>query len=455
MIDLFSPDADVHIMGCAGAGMSSLAIVLVEAGARVSGCDAKGGPVVDDLVTRGVRVDVGHSPTHVHANMSWVTASPAIARTSAELTAADDLGVRVVSRREMLASLGTQRRVVGVAGTHGKTTTTSMLVAIFHAAARDPGRLLGAPVAGIGPGGHWGSEPEILVEVDESFGTFTLVAPAALAVLNVDPDHLDYYGDVATLEQAFSDLVSRTTGPVVVWADHEGARRVADASGGVVRTVGRSDTVDHVVHSEVFRRDGSHFTLELPHGALDVSLRVPGTLNVANAATAAVLAHECGVDAEAIIEGLATFGGAPRRFERRAAIEGVDVVDDYAHLPLEVRETIAAARAAGYTSIVAVFQPHRVTRTRALAPDFADAFEGVRDLIVTDIYTAGEPNPDGINGSLVADAVSRGQKPPRVSYVPSLDDAGRVVASRLAGADLILLLGAGNVTDVLATVTGP
>jgi len=448
--DIFTPGAHVHIMGCAGAGMSALAQLLHERGLVVTGCDLRDGDVAAQLRASGVDVAIGHSAAHIDTDVAYLTASPAVPAEHEEVRAALAAGVSVLRRPDVLGALGEAASVVGVAGTHGKTTTTSMLAAIFHAAGRDPGRLLGAPVAGVGDSGHWGKDPEVLVEVDESYGTFAQLSPAALGLLNVDPDHLDFYGDLATLEAAFTSLVERTRGPVVVWVDHVGAARVVERSAVSAVSVGRDPaTADVLVTDETWDRDGSTFSLRFGDEVVKVRLQVPGSLNVANAAVAAVLARECGIPSDAIVAGLAQFRGAPRRFERRASIRGVDVVDDYAHLPLEVHETIRAARAAGYKSIVAVFQPHRVTRTTALAPEFAGAFAGVRDLVVTDIYRAGEPNPDNIDGSLVANAVRDGVDAPEVLYVGEMDEAGRTIATLLAGADLLLVLGAGDVTKVL------
>jgi UDP-N-acetylmuramate--alanine ligase len=428
--------------------MSALARILLERGCLVTGCDAQPSPVLDELAAAGVGVLVGHDPEHL-AGVEVLTASPAVAVTHPEIVAARERGLEVLTRAQVLAQLGALAPMVGFAGTHGKTTTTSMAVHVWRAGGRDPSWLLGAPVRGVGPSGHWREGAELLAEVDESYGTFAEVAPAALGVTNVDADHLDFYGTLGALERAFGELVARTTGPVVLWRDNAGADRVASGGSRPAWGVGRLPGRDVRVRAERFEGTGSHFELDWPGGSFAVHLRVPGELNVANAALTAAVGLACGLEADAVADGLGRFTGAPRRFEVVATRRGTTVVDDYAHLPAEVAATIAAARSSGFTRIAAVFQPHRVTRTVALAPQFAGAFAGVQSLVVTDIYSAGEPNPDRVTGELVADAVREGPAAPTVTYAPTLDEAVECLRERVGECDLILVLGAGDVAAVI------
>ena len=435
-------DARVHVVGVAGAGMSGVARLLAERGCRVSGSDAAAGVVLDELAASGIRVDVGADPSH-GADALEVLWSPAVSPEHPELAAARERGARLISRAELLERLADLRPVVGVTGTHGKTTATSMLVWVMSAAGRDDARLLGAPVRGIGANGHWGG-PALLMEVDESYGTFARLAPAALGLLNVEADHLDHYGSVGALHDAFAELVERTTGPVVAWVDDPGAARVAERVRRPVHTVGARGWV----RLERVREEPEGVRARLVHpeaGEIAIALRVPGRHNAANAAVVAALSVALGVDVGAIEEGLASFRGAPRRFERRGAWRGMTVIEDYAHLPGEIRATIEAARGAGYERVVAVFQPHRVSRTLALAAQFGDAFADAEAVVISDVYTAGEPNPQRVTGQLVAEAVdaTRGG----VRYAPTLDDVVNAIGelAREARPDALLLLGAGDI----------
>lgn len=428
--------------------MSALAQLLTERGCSVSGCDAHESTALDRLSALGVRTSIGHGDEHVR-DVDVVTASPAVPAHASELAAARERGVRVVSRAEVLAALALVAPMVGFAGTHGKTTTTSMAAHVWTAARRDPSWLLGAPVGGLGEAGHYVDGSDLLVEVDESYGTFALVAPTALAVLNVDPDHLDFYGDAATLERAFADLVDRTSDDVVIWTDHPGANRVASLLTRDIVRVGRDADASFRVTRQSLSRVSSRFVLVTPTVEIEIELAVPGAHNVANAAVAASMALVRGIDAAAVQSGLGDFVGAPRRFEYRGDIRGTTIVDDYAHLPAEVAETIATARSAGFQRLAVVFQPHRVTRTLALAPDFAGVFDGVERVIVTDIYTAGESNPDGVTGEIVARAVRGGSTPPAVTYEATLEGAAASAAALLGDVDALLILGAGDVGRVI------
>lgn len=435
----------VHIVGVGGAGMSSLAVLLQGYGCVVSGCDAANVGVLAQLRELGVDVTEHHDVAHV-AHADVVLWSPAVSRDHVELLAAQSSGRVMLARRDVLAELSTMMRLIGVTGTHGKTTATSMLVQIMAAAGRDDARLLGAPVRGMGFGGHYGPG-DLIAEVDESYGAFAELTPYALGLLNVEADHLDHYGSLENLEAAFANVLRRTTGPVVVWTDDPGAARVAaHASRDIVSVGTQAQAWWRLVDEEVNRR-GARARLTGPVD-VDIDLAVTGRHNLANAAVAAALALAVGVEATQVTEGLARFRGAPRRFEHVATWRGIDVVDDYAHLPGEIAASVEAAHAANYEKVVAVFQPHRVTRTLSVGADFAPAFDLLDEVIITDVYTAGEANPDGVTGELVANFVNdRGRT--RAHYAPTLFEAARALEQHAPPADLILILGAGDVTRVL------
>jgi UDP-N-acetylmuramate--alanine ligase len=429
--------------------MSGLAVLLVEMGWRVSGSDASESPVLDELRRVGVEVKVGHDALFNH-DANVVLWSPAIAPDNPELLAARDRGATMLNRAQVLSELAKIQPVIGLTGTHGKTTATSMMVHVMYAAGRDESRLLGASVTGVGANGHWGSG-SLVLEVDESYGTFSLLAPYALGLLNVEADHLDHYGTLEALEDAFAQLLARTTGPVVAWSDDLGVRRVTELSRRDVVFVGTSRDVNWKVDNVVLARHGSSFSLSGPQQEIQLELNVTGNHNVANAAVVAVLALNLGVSVEAIVNGLSVFVGAPRRFQLLGRWRGVDVFEDYAHLPGEI---VASARSIGYERITAVFQPHRVSRTLNLAPHFADAFLDASTVIVTDIYTAGEGNPEGVTGELIASQIRLGLPGATSIYAPTFRDVLDVLESHHDDSDVILLLGAGDVASVAAQLSG-
>jgi UDP-N-acetylmuramate--alanine ligase len=451
-VNTFEPGASVHIVGVGGAGMSGFALLLTEMGCVVSGSDAADSAVLGQLRAAGVDARVGHDSSQ-GAEAQIVLWSPAVPADNVELVRARERGASLLTRAQALAQLATLQPVVGLTGTHGKTTATSMMVHVLRAAGRDDSRLLGAPVSGLGANGHWGSA-SLVLEVDESFGTFSQLAPYALGLLNVEADHLDHYGTLEALEGAFAELVARTTGPVVVWSDDEGARRVAALSARDAVLVGTHAGATWPVLNVVLAKRGASFTLKGPGETLDVKLGVTGAHNVANAAVVAVLARALDVTPAHIVAGLAAFKGAPRRFQFLGKWRGVDVYEDYAHLPGEIAATLAAARSIGYQRITAVFQPHRVTRTLNLAPQFALAFAGANNIIVTDIYPAGEANPTAITGELIVTRIRLSGLGATCAYGATFNDVLELVESKHDQSDVILLLGAGDVANVAQYLSG-
>jgi len=451
-VSAFSAGQRIHVVGVGGAGMSALAMMLAEMGAEVSGCDATDTPILEDLRARRVTTFVGHDPHHVDA-AEVVLWSPAVAPDHVELVAARENGAAMVSRANAFYELSLMKKVIGLTGTHGKTTATSMMVQVALAAGRDDGWLVGAPVLGVGANGHWGSG-DVIVEVDESYGTFGELRPYALGLLNVEADHLDHYGSVEALETAFVDLVERTSGPFVAWGDDAGVARVLGSVARSYVIVGTAPGSTWRVTNVELERRRATFRLNGLGTTLEIRLRVTGAHNVANAALVAVLAHELGVSDDAVVRGLSNFVGAPRRYQYRGAWRGVDVYEDYAHLPGEIRATLAATRAGGYERVTVVFQPHRVTRTLALAEQFASSFEGARHVIVTDIYLAGEANPTGATGALIANALQRHDPALDTLYCEDLALVGGLLEQLVDDSDVLLVLGAGDVGSIINTLAG-
>jgi UDP-N-acetylmuramate--alanine ligase len=439
-------------MGAGGAGMSGLALLLGEMGASVTGCDAVDSAVLQELRDHQIDTFVGHGESHLEG-VEVLTWSPAVSGENMEVRAANAKGVRMLTRADALHELAAMKRVIGLCGTHGKTTATSMMVQVSLAAGRDDGWLLGAPVLGVGANGHWG-QGDLIVELDESFGTFGALTPYALGLLNVEADHLDHYRTLKAVEEAFAKLLARTTGPVVAWGEDAGVARVLASHRREVVVVGTSPGMAWRVTDLSLERRRASFVLRGKGETLSISLRVTGAHNVANAAVVAVLARTLGLASEAVVSGLANFVGAPRRYQFRGAWRGVDVYEDYAHLPGEIAATLEATRASGYERVTVVFQPHRVTRTLALLEQFAPAFRGARHVIVTDLYSAGEANPTSVTGEAVADALAR--------YDPSLDTSYRAELAGVVAAldalvedsDVILVLGAGDVGALVGMLEG-
>ncbi len=448
---IFEPGTRVHVIGVGGAGMSGVARLLVEMGCVVSGSDAASSSVLDELSKAGVRVHVGHDASYVQG-ADVVLYSPAVGSENVERQSARRSGQRLMERSQLLAALARDQRVIGLTGTHGKTTATSMMATVLAKAGRDDSRLLGAPVKNLGANGHFGPG-DLILEVDESFGSFLELRPYALGVLNVDADHLDFYGTVQNVELAFAELMGRTKDHVVVY-DDPGARRAAALSGRDVVVVGTSESVRWRIHDIRLSRREASFVFDTPFGRLDVALGVTGLHNVANAATVGALALLLGVTNSDVQGGLANFVGAPRRFEFLGSWRSVDIYEDYAHLPGEVRATIAGARAAGYERVGVVFQPHRVTRTLALVEQFADCFAGSALLIVSDIYRAGEPNPTQVSGEIVADAVRASDPDFTTLYAASFEEVRSILTEHHDELDVVVLVGAGDIASVATRLDG-
>ena len=444
-LDLGRP-LHIHVVGIGGAGMSAIALVLRAMGHLVSGSDLKDSPVAERLRSHGITVAVGHRPEQVEG-ADAVTYSPAVQPENPELTEARARGIRVVPRSEMLAAICATRRCLAVTGTHGKTTTATMLSLILVEAGWRPSFLIGADVNEIGTNAVWDSGEWLVVEADESYGTFQAIAPDLAVLTSVEPDHLDYYGTFEVLRAAFADFLAGARVGSVVCADDPEAAAIGREHGAI--TVGSGSGATYTMEDLELRRSSVSFTLRGPEGELGaVDIGVPGLHNARNGATAVVAALRVGVPFAAARSALARFAGVTRRFEFRGEAGGVTFVDDYAHLPSEVRAALATARTGGWSRVVAVFQPHRFSRTAALATEFGTAFGDADALVVTDIYSAGERPVPGVSGRLVADAV-RAQDPRLpVTYVANWDELRQTVAAELRPGDLCLTLGAGDLTTL-------
>ena len=448
----------VHIVGVGGAGMSAIATVLASMGHTVTGSDLKGSRTLERVRAQGVDVRVGHAAGNV-GDVDAVAVSTAIPPTNPEVVAATERGIPVLRRADVLAAICSTRRTIAVAGTHGKTTTSSMLALALGEAGFRPSFIIGGDVNEIGTGAVWSDGDWFVVEADESDGTFLELGAEAVIVTSVEPDHLDHYGGrFEVLQAAFERFVAEASGPRVVCADDPVA--VAIVSGGAVPadavTYGTTEGADYRMVDVHGDRAGVRFTVEHGGGALgDLHVPVPGLHNARNATAALAAAMELGAPFDAVARALGRYGGVSRRFEFRGQAGGVTFVDDYAHLPGEIRSALAAAREGGWDRVVCVFQPHRYTRTASLWETFGDAFDDADLLVVTDVFSAGEAPRPGITGKLVVDAVLAHDPWKPVAYLPHRADLAPYLRARLRPGDVCLTLGAGDITSLADELLAP
>ncbi len=444
-LDLRTPHR-IHVIGIGGAGMNAIATVLAQMGHTVSGSDLRDGPGLDRLRAMDVEVHIDHDAANL-GQVDAVAISTAIPDHNVELVEARRRAIPVLRRAEVLAAVAHTRRTIAVAGTHGKTTTSSMLALALIDAGFAPSFIIGGEVNEIGSGASWGSGEWFVVEADESDGTFLELPRAAAIVTNVEPDHLEHYGGFDQLLAAFTDFLAGTDGPCVLCADDEHAAQLAAATGAI--TYGTADDATYRITDLRGDRDGSRWAIEGPSGSLgSFSLAVPGAHNARNAVAAVVTAVELGADPDAVRQAIARFAGVARRFEVRGETAGVVFVDDYAHLPTEVSAALDAAHDGGWQRVVCVFQPHRYSRTAAVGAAFADAFDRADLVGVTEIYSAGEAPRPGVSGRLVLDAIRGGSHPPRTVWLPHRDEVITWLVGELRPGDLCLTLGAGDLTSV-------
>ena len=439
----------IHFMGIAGAGMSALAMIARHRGVAITGCDSDtSGGGADDLTALGVRVWKGHDPSHVEGARA-VVVTAAVPRDHPELDKARALGLPVVKRADALGELvaGGSEGLVAVAGTHGKTTTTVMVTEALTAAGRNPTGLAGGRVAAWGGNARIGGDALYVVEADEYDKSFLSLRPTVAVVNNVEADHLECYGSMEALEDAFVDFASRAQ-RVIVGADDDGADRVGMRIEAPVWRVGHGATADVRIRAVRLEPGGSRAMVSLPGGnGVELTLAVPGLHNVRNAAAALAVLHALGADVESGARALAQFHGVGRRFERLGEAGGITVVDDYAHHPTEVAATLAAARQAfPGRRLIAVFQPHLFSRTALHGEALGKALAAADMVVVAPIYAAREQPQDGVTHHLVV----RGATRAGAATVAVRDRAGVTthVARAVRDGDVVFTLGAGDITRV-------
>ncbi|NNE74215.1 MAG: UDP-N-acetylmuramate--L-alanine ligase [Acidimicrobiales bacterium] len=450
-VDLTAPQR-VHLVGIGGAGMSAIASVLAGMGHAVAGSDLKDSPGLDRLRSAGIEVLIGHDAAHL-GDVDLVAKSTAIPERNPEIIAARDRGIPVLSRSDLMTAITACKRTVAVGGTHGKTTTSSMLALVLREAGLDPSFIIGGEVNEIGTGAAWRDEDLFVVEADESDGTFVELVRDGVIVTNLEPDHLETYGGFAELQAAFDRFVADAPGPRVVCVDDPDSAALAARHD--VLTYGTAPSARYQIRNVDSHREGVAFDLVDTAGDAElgsISLAVPGVYNARNATAAVVTALAYGAPFDAAQRALARYAGVARRFEARGEAGGVTFIDDYAHLPTEVREVLRAGRSGAWDRVVCVFQPHRYSRTEQVGRDFGDAFGDADLVVITDIYAAGEAPRPGVSGKTIVDAVLDHAPGTAVAYLPHRADLVAYLSDRLRPGDLCLTLGAGDLTTVPDTV---
>ncbi|WP_338825308.1 UDP-N-acetylmuramate--L-alanine ligase [Neomoorella humiferrea] len=438
-----------HFVGIAGVGMSGLAQLLLNQGYRVSGSDPKENHFTKQLEAQGAVIYHDHEEGNIKPGVTEVVVSSAVPPHNPEVTAARKLGLPVIKRGELLARLFNERQGIAVAGAHGKTTTSAMTALILKEAGLDPAAVIGAYIREFNGNALTGRGPYFVAEADESDGSFLWLKPEIAVVTNIEGDHLDHYGTLERIVEAFAAFLDRVrpNGKAVICSDDRRAAVLAAGRRGVI-TYGFNQEADFRAGQVTLQGLESRAVVYYRDEPLgELHLKVPGRHNVLNALGAVAAAHCLQVPFDVAARALAAFRGAGRRFEILWDDGYIRVVDDYAHHPTEVEATLAAAAQMGAARVIAVFQPHRYTRTYHLYREFGRAFSRADVVVINDIYAAGELPLDGVSSRLIVDAI-RGNGHPEVYYLPTLEETLVFLKKTCTSGDLILTMGAGDVWQV-------
>ncbi|MRX42411.1 UDP-N-acetylmuramate--L-alanine ligase [Agromyces kandeliae] len=443
----------VHFVGIGGSGMSGIARLALGAGHRVTGSDVRDSANVAALRELGATIAIGHAAENLPDDVDTVVVTGALWQDNPEYQLALERGLPVLHRSQALASVISGQRLVSVAGAHGKTTSTGMIITGLLALGEDPSFVNGGVIEELGVSAASGSGELFVVEADESDGSFLLYDTSVALITNVDPDHLDHYGSLDAFEQAFVDFADRASEFVVISSDDAGATRVRDRlSHERVLTFGEAADATIRVHS--ISTDGPvSFAVDHEGQTHRAQLRIPGRHNAINAAGAFAVLVGLGFDPAASLEGIARFAGTGRRFELHGVVDGVSVYDDYAHHPTEVAAALAAARTVvGDGRIIAVHQPHLYSRTRLFAKEFAEVLERYADeTVVLDVYGAREDPEPGVTGALVSE---RFEHPGRVAFIADWQEAADHTARIARPGDFVITLGCGDVYRIVPQLLG-
>lgn len=435
----------VHFVGIGGSGMSAIARVLLEMGYRVSGSDMHKTDTTNNLEKLGARVYEGHDGENVRG-VDAVVVSSAISQNNAEITAARELKIPIFHRADMIAEMMETQKGIAVAGAHGKTTTTSMISLMMEKLGIDPTIIIGGELHNIGGNAKFGSGEYIVAEADESDGSFLKLSPVIAVVTNIEEDHMDFYGTIENIVLAFKQFLAKlpADGLAVLCTDSEYVRELASELDRPYITYALNKEADYTVKNIRSRGVQSLYDVYYRGKLLgEMEINVPGAHNIANSLAAIAVGRYLGLPLEEIRRALEQFSGAKRRFQTKGKVDGIWVVDDYAHHPTEIRSALLAARQTQPKRLVAVFQPHRYTRTKFLHEDFCKAFTAADVVILTDIYAAGEQPIPGITGERLAREVEKQGR--SVTYIKNREDIPEYLYSIACPGDLIMTIGAGNI----------
>ena len=447
----------VHFIGIGGVGMSGIARVAHDQGMVVSGSDLKESRYTLQLKQMGIDVHIGHAPENIpEQDPDVVVVSTAILPENPEYKAAQDRGLEIWHRAKMLAALGCGKKTLAVAGTHGKTTTSSMLASTLDAMGEEPSFLIGGIVSAYHTNAHSGKGEYYVVEADESDKSFTYLDPYVVLVTNIEADHLDHYDDLNEIRDKFCEFMSSTAedGKLVVCGDEKPVIEVANKSGQPYVSYGFSDECDVRIENYKSVGIGSSFTVRFPDGQIiETGIKQnPGRHNVLNAVGVLTVAYVLGLPVELAAQELAEFRGVRRRFDLVNEVNEITIVDDYAHHPTEIKATIDAASKLAFNRVVVCFQPHRYSRvklfTEVLRDEFSHAFDNADEIVFMDVYSAGETPLPGVNGKTFLDVITEHDQAPVAHYVPKRMELVDELCSILKPGDLLLTMGAGDITTV-------
>ena len=452
-VDL-SKSQRIHVVGIGGPGMSAIARVLFEMGNVVSGSDIKDSSAVQRLKALGVAVNIGHD-AEVVTGCDAVTASTAIPHSNIEIVAAQSRGITVLTRAQILASICAQKTAIGVAGTHGKTTTSSMLMTVLKSSGAQPSFIIGGDVHGEGTGASWDSGQYLVVEADESDGTHEQLPLFGTIVTNIDVDHLDHFSTFDNVVASFDRYLAAIKGPKVVCADDERLGRMSLQHHAI--TYGLKRPAHYGAKNIQFVNGGSKFDViyykdSQQDGELlgQVQLQVRGTHNVANALGVIAMALTLGFDFADVASSLAGFSGVARRYDIRGVDAGVTFVDDYAHLPAEISAVLSSSNDSSdpWSRIVAVFQPNRFNRMEHMSGAYADCFTMADHIVITDIYSSGTTPIPGVTGKLVVDAILEQHPDASIAWKPTRGELIDHLAQNLRPGDLCISMGCGDIESL-------